>query len=337
MTDLQREYRPDVRMIAIDIDGTLLGPDGKVSPRNLAALQAAETAGVEIVIATGRRHCYAMRILRPLGLNGQNVLISSNGTVTRTLGSASDSPVYLPSVPIERTFLSRETSLWLCRHLAEYRNALVLTFDKTGPDGEDARGALVVEQLEELHSSIGKWMEANEPYIAHVVPIEDSLQNEVPIQAMLCGTIERMRRAEACLLEHPGVRASGSASPETVLDGQLSPDPLAIHHLALHRTEYPERDLSILDILPAGCSKGSALLRLAASRGLTAAQTMAIGDNWNDLPMLEVAGYAVLMGNAPEDLKALARQRGWTIAPPNSADGVAETVESALTVASSRI
>ena len=76
-----------IRMIAVDMDGTLLGSDGKVSTRNLAALKAAELAGVEVVVATGRRHCYAMRQLRGLGLSEENALISSNGTVTRTLGT----------------------------------------------------------------------------------------------------------------------------------------------------------------------------------------------------------------------------------------------------------
>jgi HAD superfamily hydrolase (TIGR01484 family) len=72
-------------MIVVDMDGTLLGVDGKVSPRNLTAIRAAERAGVEVVVATGRRHCYAMRQLRGLELSEENVLISSNGAVTRTL------------------------------------------------------------------------------------------------------------------------------------------------------------------------------------------------------------------------------------------------------------
>jgi hydroxymethylpyrimidine pyrophosphatase-like HAD family hydrolase len=110
------------------------------------------------------------------------------------------------------------------------------------------------------------------------------------------------------------------------------PEPTPI--LTLHRTEYPTRDLSILDILPAGCSKGAAILALAAARNIEPAQIVAIGDNWNDLSMLEVAGQAILMDNAPEDLKALARLRGWQIGPANHADGVAEAIESALTASS---
>lgn len=298
-----------VRMVTIDMDGTLLGPDGRVSSRNVDALLAAEKAGIEVVVATGRRHCYAMRQLRGLGLQEENALISSNGTVTRTIGSKL----------LERNLMQPHIARWLCGHIDEFRNALVITFDMVGPDGEDARGSLVVEHLDELHGSIGKWMAANEPYIAHVVPIEKALDAEAPIQMMLCGTAERMRRAEARLLEHPGVSAVG-----------INPQEHTSAEIALHRTEYPERNLSIVDILPGGCSKGSALLRLAGRRGLKVEEILAIGDNWNDVSMLEVAGQKVLMGNAPDDLKQIAFERGWAVGRRHDEDGVAYAVEAVL-------
>ncbi len=306
------------RLIAVDMDGTLLGDDGQVSLRNLAALHAAEASGIEIVVATGRRHSFAMRVLRPLELHSASGIISSNGTVLRTLGSSRSA-----SELILRTHLPHATALWLCAYVGEFRNALLLTFDRTGADGEDVRGCLVVEQLDQLNASIGRWMALNEPYIARVQPIERALDDvtDAPIQAMLCGTIERMARAEARLLEHPGVVVSGHASES------------APHQLTLHRTEYPARDLCILDILPAGCSKGAALLTLARARGIDGPQILAIGDNWNDVSMLEVAGHAVLMENAPEDLKVVARERGWRIGLSNRADGVAEAIESILPVA----
>jgi hypothetical protein len=303
-----------------------------------------------------------MRVLRPLGLHHASILVSSNGTVTRTLGSFGPEPI--ESQLIARTHLPHATALWLCGHVDEFRNALVLTFDRVGPDGDDTRGALVVEHLDELNASIGRWMAANEPYIAHINPIEraldagpanpGNLNQNAPIQAMLCGTIDRMARAEARLLEHPGIAASGHpsgrsgrtmnvpdsggpsfpASSERV--GCLPPNGDLVSEgpiLTLHRTEYSARDLSILDILPAGCSKGAAILNLAATQGIDPAQILAIGDNWNDVSMLEIAGTAILMDNAPEDLKVLARTRNWRIGLSNASDGVAEAIESALGVA----
>ncbi len=307
---------PDpVRMIAIDLDGTLLGADAQVSRRNLAALQAAQAAGIEVVIATGRRHCYALKVLRALDLDPQTLLVSSNGAVVRTFASGL----------IERTHMETHVARWLCGHLAEFRNALVITFDKVGPDGEDTCGALVVEELADLHSSIDKWMIANAPYIAHIRPIEDALNGDAPIQMMLCGTVERMRRAEAHMIAHPWIAPVGETHAAVGDPHANAPDPAI--KISLNRTEYPERDLSIVDILPAGCSKGAALLRLAAARNIDPSAIMALGDNWNDLSMLEIAGHPVLMGNAPDYLKQMAAERNWHITGHHLEDGVADAIE----------
>ena len=297
-----------VRLIALDLDGTLLSHDGSVGPQNAASLRAAEAAGLVVVIATGRRHMYALKVLGELGLAPSTLLVSSNGAVVRTFNSDF----------VERSLMAITTARWLCEVLGEFRNALVITFDRTAPSGVDERGALVVEELAVLGASIGKWMEANEPYIEHVQPIERALEGAAPIQMMLCGTVERMRRAEAVMLAHPEVHAVGDES-----GGGL---------ISLNRTEYPERDLSIVDILPAGCSKGAAVLRVAAQLGIQAQDVMAIGDNWNDLSMLEVAGWPVLMGNAPADLLTMARQQGWRVAGACRDEGVAEVVMEALAV-----
>jgi len=296
-----------VRLIAIDIDGTLLDSNFQVSAHNLATLRRANSLGVEIALATGRRHSFAMRVLRDLNLHPASVVVSSNGTVIRTIGSEL----------LRRSHMSLATALWLCDHLTEFRSTLVLTFDLADSSGEDSRGALVVEDLDELHTSIGRWMRSNEPYIAHVDRLEDALQADPPIQMMLCGSVARMHQAEARLLEHPLVTAVGELGAANA-------------EITLHRTTYPENDLSIVDILPAGCSKASALEHLAQLRGITTDDILAIGDNWNDLSMLRLAGHSVLMSNAPADLKALANTSGWTIAPSNDEDGVAVAIEAAF-------
>lgn len=310
MRDEKDDTEKAVRMIAVDMDGTLLGTGGQVSEASREAIRGAAASDIEFVVATGRRHCYAMRQLRPLALPATNLLISSNGTVERTIGAEL----------IRRSRMTRSSSERLFAHIGDFRNALVVTFDCVGSDGEDERGALVVEHLDELHVSIGKWMVANELYIAHVQPIERALERGEPIQMMLCGTIERMNRAEALLRSMPGVRGVG----ETHSDGD------AVAEIALHRTAYPDRDLSIVDILPAGASKGAALKLLAEERGLGMDEVMAIGDNWNDMSMLEIAGYPVLMANAPAELLTMAGTRGWRIVGSNDEDGVATAMQAAI-------
>jgi hydroxymethylpyrimidine pyrophosphatase-like HAD family hydrolase len=280
------------RMIVIDIDGTLLPSVGtRISDRTCGALREAEAAGLEVVIATGRRQAYAMPLLSPIGLRPETVLITSNGTVTRTIAGQR----------MDRFVLPVETARDLCPALRPF-GTMVFTFDREGP------GELVLESLPALHERIALWVEANRPWIREVRPLERAFDgDEAPVQGMVCGDVLEMRRAEEWL------RASPLASQTEI-----------------HRTEYPARDLTIVDILPPGCSKGAALMRLAAKRGVARESIAAIGDNWNDLEMLESAGRPFVMRNGAPELVDLARQRGWEIAPANDEDGVAQVLESVL-------
>jgi hypothetical protein len=87
-------------------------------------------------------------------------------------------------------------------------------------------------------------------------------------------------------------------------------------------TEYEHRDFSLVDVVRDGCSKGSALRGWAQQRGLDRSNVMAIGDNLNDLQMLEFAGTPVVMGNALPELKA----QGWPITGRNDEAGVAQAI-----------
>jgi hydroxymethylpyrimidine pyrophosphatase-like HAD family hydrolase len=179
---------------------------------------------------------------------------------------------------------------------------VVFTFDRPG------RGELVLENLEMTHGRISLWVEANRNAIEVVQPLENALPDgEDPIQGMVTGTLAKMREAEQALKA-----SEWSGSCECI------------------RTEYPARDLSILDLLPPGVSKGWALEKLAALLGVGRKETMAIGDNWNDVDMLEWAGQGVMMGNAAQELRTMAKMRGWKQAPPNDQDGVAVVLETAV-------
>ena len=279
--------RSSIRLLATDIDGTLLNPQFQVSDGDLTALRRAHAAGIEIVLVTGRRHTFALPIARKLGFDLW--LISSNGAVTRSLAGET----------FHRDMMPAETCRRLCGAMQEFRGHTVLTFDK------ETKGAIVLEHMNELGSSIRRWLEKNMEYIQFVVPIEDALVSD-PVQAMFCGTMARMAQALQAL------DRSGMDRSVTVL-----------------RTEYPARDLSMIDVLNSGCSKGHALERWATYRGFRREQVMAIGDNHNDVEMLEFAGYPVIMGNACEEL----RNRGWTVTRRNDACGIAAAVDLALGVA----
>jgi hydroxymethylpyrimidine pyrophosphatase-like HAD family hydrolase len=88
-------------------------------------------------------------------------------------------------------------------------------------------------------------------------------------------------------------------------------------------TEYEHRDFSLLDITAPEATKGLALAWRAQQLGLPPSQVMAIGDNFNDLGMLEYAGFPVVMGNSVRDL----RERGWHITGHQDEGGVAQAIE----------
>ena len=275
-----------IRLIAIDIDGTLLDSKVEVSQANLDALRQAHQAGIEIVLGTGRRHKFALPIAESLGFDLW--LISSNGAVTRSTSGEM----------FHRDLLPKHTAVKLCRYMQEFRNHTVLTFDREG------MGGIVCESYEHLYGVIQRWMEKNAPFIEYVSPIEEAL-TEDPIQAMFCGPIELMEDAQKRLL------ACDFRGEFTLL-----------------RTQYEARNLCIVDILNAGCSKGHALERWARYCGFDRSEVMAIGDNYNDIEMLNFAGHPVIMGNASDDLK----QNGWAVTLHNDESGVAAAISQVLDV-----
>jgi len=279
-----KSFKPSIRLLATDIDGTLLNPQFEISEGDLAALRRAHASGIEIVLVTGRRHAFALPIAQQLGFDLW--LISSNGAVTRSLAGET----------FHRDMMPAETCRRLCATMQEFRGHTVLTFDK------ETKGAIVLEGLDELSMSIRRWLEKNMEYIEFVVPIEDALVTD-PVQAMFCGSMQRMAIVR-------------NAIERCGLDGEIT----------MLRTEYPARDLSMIDVLNGGCSKGHALERWANHRGIARAEVMAIGDNHNDVEMLEFAGHPVIMGNACAEL----RGRGWTVTLGNDQYGVATAVDKVL-------
>lgn len=271
------------------MDGTLLATFAEqVSRRNRKAIQAAQEAGITVVIATGRRAAYVTPLLEGVGLRADAPLITSNGAVVRTVEGAR----------IDHCTMEARVARELCGLLRPF-GTVVFTFDRVG------KGELVLEDLETAHSRIETWVEANRNSIEVVRPLESALADgKDPLQGMVTGSLDKMKQAELALKQSPW-----HASCECM------------------RTEYPARDLSILDLLPPGVSKGWALERLAGSMGIDRKEVMAIGDNWNDVEMLEWAGQAVLMGNAAHELKKRAKLRGWKQAPLNDDDGVAVVLE----------
>ena len=267
-----------IRLIALDIDGTLLDSEGRIPDANREAISRALDAGVEVALATGRRYDFARPIFE--SLPEPLTLILSNGAIVKTRDGQT----------LMRSLLPRRVARAVLADFPEHRASAAVVFDRPRD------GQVVFEGIDWQHPRHRRFFEANRPFLSEMSPLENCL-TEDPIQVMFSGGCVEMRE----LFERLQQRADS---------------------FSVALTEYEHRDFSLVDVVTAGCSKGSALHAWAAKRGFTREQVMAIGDNLNDLQMLEFAGTAVLMGNALTDLKA----RGWPVTGSNNEGGVAQAI-----------
>jgi Cof subfamily protein (haloacid dehalogenase superfamily) len=268
-----------IRLIALDIDGTLLDSYGSVPDANRQAIGRAIEMGVAIVLATGRRYEFARPIFE--SLPGPLTLILSNGAIVKTKDGRT----------LMRNLLPRETARTVLQLTPHHRESAAVVFDRP------LEGQVVFEAVDWSDPRHSRYFHANRPFISEVRPLEDAL-TEDPVQVMFTGCCAEMRELFEALGDN---------------DSKFS--------VAL--TEYQHRDFSLVDVVRSGVSKGSALREWARVKGYASTEVMAIGDNLNDLEMLEAAGLPVVMGNAIPELK----QRGWTETGDNDCAGVAQAVE----------
>lgn len=272
--------RPGYRLLALDIDGTLLRSDKTVSPRTLLALAAAQRAGLRVVLVTGRRYPAARRVAAQLPCEVDLVL--HNGALI-----------------VEGEAVVR------CRTLdAEVARLAVRVGRAAGADpvvhcGRAGEGLLVVQAgMAPSNTLLAYYLDRSHPDVRTVADLESAL-HEDPVQVMFGGGLQEMAALRARLTES--------------LEGRAR----------IERTVYPRLGVSLLDVLDPAVGKAEALAFLQARFGVAAAETVAIGDNWNDHEMLSGAGLGLVMGNADPEMLAL----GLPVLPSNDEDGVALAIE----------
>jgi Cof subfamily protein (haloacid dehalogenase superfamily) len=268
----------DVRLVAIDIDGTLLDSHGRVPGQNIAAILAALAAGLHVVLVTGRSFPFARAVVAGI-LPDTVSLIVSNGAIERTLGGRT----------LARRLLERAAARQILEQTRAFRHHSALLFDR------EAGGHVVAETMDWEHPARRRYWERHRHFIGHASPLEDALAED-PIQVMFNGGVAAMREIFASVQGLEGV--------------------------SVCRTEYERRDFSLVDVTSATATKGQALAWRANALGIEPGQVMAIGDNLNDLEMLEFAGVPVIMGNAVAEL----RNRGWHETGSHDDAGLAQAI-----------
>jgi len=174
-----------VRLIAMDIDGTLLDSRGQVSAENVRTIAEAEARGIEIVIVTGRRFDFARPILDALECDYH--LIVNNGALIKSKDGRT----------LQRHLLSSETARAVLQATPEFRSAAAVVFDR------DWERQVIMEQIDWEDPFRGGYFRRNREHLAEVSPLTDCLDGTDPIQVMFSGQCGPMRRAKKMLESLP--------------------------------------------------------------------------------------------------------------------------------------
>ena len=279
-----------IRLLALDLDGTLLNSRGKISPCNQAAIERARAAGVRVAIVTGRRFRDARPIALELGLDVP--VIAHNGALTkhaRTLETVAVLPLPLEAALHSLRIGRAEGADALVSN--DHEGLGVLVYDHLSSD--NAAAMLYVAWSRRIHGDDGA--EA----VRQVPSLEEYLNHE-PVHIAFSGSCAKMKLLETTL--HRELRTS----------------------IKVFLTNYAERDFSLLDIVHPQASKGVGVAAAAAELGISRQEVMAIGDNLNDLEMLHYAGVGVVMKNAEPTLHEI---EGLHATAGNDEDGVAQAIE----------
>lgn len=263
-----------IRLIAIDLDGTLLTDDKRISKRNKQALQKAKEQGVKIVLCTGRPLAAITPFIEELGLNesGDYSITFNGGLVQKNDTGEILSKSALPYEDIQR-LISLMQSLDLPLDVLSEEVVLQLPTSTNYPS--------IYGELNKLLTFKPTAIEALKP---------DELYNKVVV-----------------------------AYHQEYLDHQIAKIPDS------YRQDYEviKTRSNLLEFMPKGVTKAFGVAFLADYLNIDQAEIMCIGDEENDLSMIEYAGIGVAMANAIP----LVQQAANVITASNQADGVAQVVE----------
>ncbi len=250
------------RLVALDIDGTLLNSDGEIPLDNIATIQATISRGVQVVLFTGRRLATAQRVRQQLNLHSPMVV--HNGALIASADGFD---------PVARFYLNHHTAREVLTMSHSLVSLLVLHVE------DEADGLMVVHPASMQNPILQTYLSKNHQRIITTESLPDFVTPQL-IQMMFAGDLSQLENAETQLEQIPA---------------DIKP------HIA--KSCYPARNFGIMDILDRNCSKGKALHFLAQQMGVQPRQILAIGDNHNDLDMLDYAGTGVVVENSVSEIK----------------------------------
>ena len=259
-----------IRLVAFDLDGTLIGRDLVISSRVKEAVRQMRALGVHGCIVTGRMFGATLPFVRELALDAPVVCYQGAAIFDPQTGAAIFERPLAASVVQELIAFARERAV----HLQLYMG------DRYYVHENNAQSALYAQ------------LSGVEPIV--VTSLEQKFSGQSATKALLVADPAIAQELAIALTTHFGSRAYVTRS-------------------------YPE----FVEILDQGVDKGRALAYVAEHCGVSLHETMAIGDSWNDRPLLETAAIGIAMGSAPQEVVDIA----YAVVADVEHDGVAEALE----------
>jgi Cof subfamily protein (haloacid dehalogenase superfamily) len=269
------------RLLALDIDGTLLNDDRQVTEVTIAAIQRATAAGVYVTLCTGRSISTALHVARRLPLNAPLILNGGALIYDNHHRRALYIRNLLKSTALHAVYQLRSLGCYPLVY-APLPESQYFYYDAYDPHNVSFR--------QYIGKNVGR---------AHEVEDVTALIDQ---DAAMVAITDRVATIQDLA---PSIRHQ---LQETTITLEVSPMDRAYCHVT---------------VTPQNVSKGNGLRELSILLGVDLSETIAVGDNLNDLDMLSTAGLGVAMGNATPETKAQADY----VTGSNNEDGVAQVVE----------
>ncbi len=248
------------KLIALDLDGTLLDKDKRISHENLHTINTLIDQGYEVVIATGRRYWSAKELTKDI--KGHLTIIANNGNMVRN--SINDQEVFSKSLPMEdfRIILNegRKRSLKPLIHVDQYDQGIDIIIEE-GHEYDD------YVRMNNRYKLVKDFYDLSQEKILAIV-YGDTKDKLYPFYEQIINSY---------------------------------PDRYSIHLL-----ENMDTVEAMLEVMHPQGDKWLSLNEYALSQGINHHEIIAIGDNNNDISMIENAGLGIAMKNASMSLKASA-------------------------------
>jgi len=258
------------KLLALDVDGTLVGTDSRVSPLLTEALRRAQDAGLRVCLATGRSYIETIGVWRQLGLPGPwEPLVLVGGALV----SEPDTGRTLYHKPIGRA-LAQEFAEALGR--AGLASMAIVDAWRHGID------YLLVE-TGDVHEALAKWFSKMNVKVRRVGRLDED------------GSLPPPLRISAVVEPAAGARLADQLAQQ--FDQRLN----------VHSILAPNYGVTIVEAFARGASKQSGLLYVAQAMGAAPRDVVAVGDDVNDLPMVRWAGLGAAMGHGQAALRESAK------------------------------